>query len=490
MKRILFRMIVLCLTLALLAGCAGTADRASAGDTPDVPAPAEDFTATVPAGSQPPAESAAPPAEASVPEGFGDTVEAQAYAAALAGWFAGEETLSDPDRTLLCWEMAGWYAARERRISGYDLIPAAQIEDFLRSVGYTGEYALPEDWAEYGMAERYTTPGGEAYYAFIRHYREFDEMLGVTTEVALTPLADMGAEGTVTVHYDNGLSESGTSTMAFEPNPEEGSAFAFRMTQFTAPDDEANMVGDLTFTWEELTEANRLRNVLSIYPTVRHYNKEYGEGEMTWIYPRGDGLTILSIMDGYISGYFNGAYFTWQERENGRFLASIEDLDPGYTDPEAKDGYLTDYLSGIAEMRYESTEGDLIWTECTVRGGMLERVAVDRGTLVLREIQVFYAEDYPPSTTVFLYNETGPALECLDSWDGPMRTVTVHWEEFPDGVRTTRDETVRIPVDWEYLPWQGRWGGYTAWMNADYTRLYEYPGDGMDYTLYLTTAKG
>ena len=82
------------------------------------------------------------------------------------------------------------------------------------------------------------------------------------------------------------------------------------------------------------------------------------------------------------------------------------------------------------------------------------------------------------------------ALEFLDSWDGPMRAVTVHWEEFPNGVRVTRDEKVRIPADWEYLPRQGRWGDYTVWMNEDYTKLYEYPGDGMDYTLYLTTAKG
>ena len=490
MKRTLFRTIVLCLTLALLAGCAGAADRASAVDTADVAAPAEDSFPAVPEGSRTDGEGDVPAAEAAAPADFGDTVEAQAYAAALAGWFSGEETLSDPDRTVLCWEMAGWYAARERRITGYDLIPAAQIEDFLRSVGYTGEYVLPENWAEYGMAERFTTPDGEAYYAFIRHYREFDEMMGVTTEVALSPLEDLDAAGTVTVHYENGLSESETFTMAFEPNPEEGSAFAYRLKRIDPPDDSADMVGDFTFTWSELIEANRLRNVLSIYPTVRHYNREYGPEEVTWVYPRGDGLAILSIMDGYISGYFNGAYFTWQERDNGRFLSSIEDLDPGYTDPEARDGYLTEYLSGIAEMRYESTEGDLIWAECTVRGGMLERVAVDRGTLVLREVQVFYSEEYPPSSTVFLYDDTGPALECLDSWDGPMRTVTVHWEEFPDGVRTTRDETVRIPVDWEYLPWQGRWGGYTVWMNADYTRLYEYPGDGMDYTLYLTTAKG
>ena len=141
-------------------------------------------------------------------------------------------------------------------------------------------------------------------------------------------------------------------------------------------------------------------------------------------------------------------------------------------------------------MSFEGVEDDRIWTECTVRGGMRERIAVDRGTLVLREIQLWYSDDLPPVTTCFLYDETAPALEYLDSWDGPMRTVTLHWEDFSSGERVTRDESVRIPADWEYLPWQGRWGDYTVWMNEEYTRQYAYPGDGVDYTLYLTTAKG
>nr|MCR5173921.1 hypothetical protein [Oscillospiraceae bacterium] len=257
-----------------------------------------------------------------------------------------------------------------------------------------------------------------------------------------------------------------------------------------APPEGANTVGGLTFTWSELIEANRLSRVLSLYPAIRYYSPDFSPESVTWVYPRGDGLTILTLGDDHSSGYFNGTYFSVQKREDGRLLASIEDFDPDYTDPEARDGYLTDFLNGIAEMRFEKIEGDLIWTECTVTGGLRERVAVDRGTLALREIQVFYSEELPPYTTRFLYDSTAPALEFLDSWDGPMRAVTVHWEEFPNGVRVTRDEKVRIPADWEYLPRQGRWGDYTVWMNEDYTKLYEYPGDGMDYTLYLTTAKG
>ena len=479
MKKTLCALLISCLLLGTYSGCFGGGDSSAARmDPPDEEvifpaAAAEEDTAGQPDAGE---------------EAFPDAAEGQAFAAAMAVWMGGTELLTDPDPMMLYWEMAGWYAARIYRINGYDLIPADRIEEFLRSVGSVNTDP-PEDWLEYGAVERHTAAYGERYYAFPRHCREIDAILGVTAEVSLTPLDDRKVRSTVTVHYENGLTESHTYTLTFEKNEDKDSAFPYRLTEIVPPDG-PNIVGDLTFTWGELIEANRLSRVLSLYPAIRHFNREFSPESVTWVYPRGDGLTILTLADDYSFGCYNGAFFSLQKRENGRLLASIEDFDPDYTNPEARDGYLTDYLNGITEMRFEKIEGDLIWTECTAAGGLRERVAVDRGTLVLREVHVFYSEELPPSVTCFLYDSTGPALEYLDSWDGPMRTVTVHWEEFPDGVRVTRDEKVRIPADWEYLPRQGRWGDYTVWMNEDYTKLYEYPGDGMDYTLYLTTAKG
>ena len=76
-----------------------------------------------------------------------------------------------------------------------------------------------------------------------------------------------------------------------------------------------------------------------------------------------------------------------------------------------------------------------------------------------------------------------------------MRTVTTVWEDYVPGdgesfERTERTEFARIPADWEYLPYEARWGDYTAYANAGFTEAYSYPGDGVDYSLYLTTAKG
>ena len=424
-----------------------------------------------------------------VPAELAEAAEGQAFAAAMAGWLGGEETLNAPDRGLLCWDMAGWYAAREYRIHGHDLIPAAEIEDFLRSAGYDGPLVLPEGWTEYGAAARHTAPDGEVYYSFDQHCREIDAMLGVTTEVNTTKIDETTLESRVIAHYENGRSECRRFTVSFEPNPESGSAFPYRVTQITTPSG-PELSGELSFSWDELIAANRLKNILSIYPALRHFNREYEPDAVTWVYPRGTGLTILTRSEGYASGYINGVYFTWQPHADGEAMASIESIDEKYTDPEARDDYLLGYLDDIAEMRFDGIEGDLIWTECTVHGGMRERVAVDRGTLALREVRIYYSDDFPPSTVVFLYDDTGPALEYLDSWDGPMRTVTLHWEDFSSGERVARDESVQIPADWEYLPWQARWGDYTAWMDEGYTKPYAYPGDGVDYTLYLSTAKG
>jgi hypothetical protein len=83
-----------------------------------------------------------------------------------------------------------------------------------------------------------------------------------------------------------------------------------------------------------------------------------------------------------------------------------------------------------------------------------------------------------------------PDFKFLDSWDHSLREVSVTWESYEGQEANRYTETVSIPADWEYLPYECRWGEYTAYTNADYIGDYEYPGDNVDYELFLTTAKG
>ena len=67
-----------------------------------------------------------------------------------------------------------------------------------------------------------------------------------------------------------------------------------------------------------------------------------------------------------------------------------------------------------------------------------------------------------------------------------------YWEKYDEesGTFTYHTQTLEIPGDWEYLPYAARWGEYTPYLDARYTQSYSYPGDNIDYTIFLTAAKG
>ena len=268
MKKAWLRVLCLCALTVALAAC---------GEESAAPAPPETTAEAAVIVSASPVP--APEPESAAPELL-SAVEAQAFSAAMAAHIGGYDTPEAPDMSLFYWDMAGWYAAREYRINGYELLPAAQIEDFLRSVGYTGPLELPESWQEYEVAQFRSSPEG-VYYAFPQHCREIDAMLGVTTEVRTQALGDDAVAATVVTHYDTGAAVSRRYVLTFERNEDSQSAFFYQLTGIERPPAGAEMVGELSFTWEELLAANRLSSVFSIYPTVRHYCLEYNSDMVT-----------------------------------------------------------------------------------------------------------------------------------------------------------------------------------------------------------------
>ena len=94
------------------------------------------------------------------------------------------------------------------------------------------------------------------------------------------------------------------------------------------------------------------------------------------------------------------------------------------------------------------------------------------------------------NVTAFDYSAAPTEYRFLDSWDRPLRSVEVLWETYAGYERQLRRETVELPTDWEYLPFECRWGDFTAYTNDQYIGDYQYPGDGDGYLLFLTTVKG
>ena len=441
-------------------------------------------------------ETEAEPAE-SAAEPFAAAVGPQAFAVTMAAWLGGYEDSSALEDPLFLWDAAGWYAAWLYRTAECDLLSPEEVEGFLLSLdGEAG--ALPESWVEYGVVRVLRAMDGSESYDFAQHKLEIDEMLGVNTMVSYAEDGENALTTVLSCFYENGLSADWLFSLRFEEAGE--GAFPYRLTALQLLDDGPRMDEALNFTWEELMEANRLENVFALYPAVRISTRtglEEDDGLYgTWLFERSGAFARVSYGEDYTGGEYRGCFFECEADQDGVQRARIGHIEEDGDSSGYLDSYLCDFLSGVVIAELENEEDDLIWLVCTYRGGYQERVAVDRGTLVLRELDYSPGDELPSSITSFDYMKPAPDYSFLDSWDGALRTVTAVWEEFRENEETGEWEQVvqtvfnRIPADWEYLPYEGRWGEYTIYMDPGYTKTYAYPGDGLDYTLYLTTAKG
>ena len=420
--------------------------------------------------------------------------DAQAFAVTMAAWLSGagdDAALEDP---LFLWDAAGWYAAWLYRTAGCDLLDPASVESFVRSLG--GEPApLPEGWEEYGVVRVLRTPDGSEYYDFEQHKTEIDAMLGVDTMVSLLEGEGNSLTSVLSCYYEDDLSAEWIYALAFEPADAE-SAFPYRLTGLRLMDSGPQMDEALSFGWDELLEANRLGKLLEQYPAVR-ISSPNADGEDdglsgTWLFAQSGEPALVSYGTDYLGGEYRGCLFEYDEEAGRAVVGYIEhDKDAG-----SLDASVSDYLAGVVIVQLEKEEDDLIWLVCTFRGGYSERVAVDRGTLALRVIDYSDGDSLPSGVIRFDYMKPAPAYDFMQSWDGALRTVTAVWEDFEYDEEADEWETVTwtdtdlLPADWEYLPYSARWDLYTAYLNEGYTQPYAYPGDGVDYTLYLTTAKG
>lgn len=418
-----------------------------------------------------------------------DSVQSQAVSMALACWMSGYENgdeLSDP---LLLWDAAGWYAALLYRIEGSDLLSPERTTAFLESVGWRGVISIPDTWEEYGVVRRLAGSDGRQNLDFVQHKREADDMLGVSTELSVATLDEDTVEAVLTYHMNDEESASWVYEFDFVPAGE-GSEFPYCLVGARYRDDGPEVDPELTFTWEGLLEANRLENVLSQFPSVHIKDDGVENAPDTWLFKRGEDLALVMDSQTYVWGQYGGCYFDYEIGGEEPTRPVITEFYDPEVEWESRDAYITDYLSGICLMKLDRIEGDRIWAVCTFRSGFHEKFSFDRGTLVLREIEYTYEDGAEPSVTRFRYNDSVPPFSFLKSWDEALRMLTVVWEDYSNGWGSVHTDFVRVPMDWEYFPYEARWGDYTAYLNKGYTQLYEYPGDYVEYTLYLTTAKG
>ncbi|MBQ9661733.1 MAG: hypothetical protein IJV40_01125 [Oscillospiraceae bacterium] len=259
---------------------------------------------------------------------------------------------------------------------------------------------------------------------------------------------------------------------------------------FVVRDPAPEMDPALTFDWELLLKQNDLKNILSWFPAVKIYSKSFDMDNCTWLFRHGENPVMLTDAYGSVYGQFRGCYFELAESTDGVVRPQINGLADAAGSLENLNSFFLGYIGEPVRMQLDRIEGDLIWADAYYLGGYREKIAFDRGILVIREIMGISDTGEVVNVTAFDYDKLPTKYAFLDSWDDVLRRVDVLWESYSGMERQLRSETLWIPMDWEYYPVECRWGEVTPYTNDRYIGPYQYPGDGVNYSLYLTTAKG
>ena len=370
----------------------------------------------------------------------------------------------DTDTPEFAWNTAGWYAAYIANLELSD--DAALSEDQLKDIQnviLTGEAVMtpPDD-----INAEAETRDGKTYWKFTEINDDFHSYLGVISEVNCEKAQNNSYVVTIRDHLRFDVVEETVFNIGFKEENDSYILSEFSRNEFI----------DLDFTTDMLYDANHLSNLFSIYDNLT-ITEDHSSGYGSFVYSRktDNGYTLWT--DDGSSGYYDEFRFYTSDNATGKVSVT-----PDGTSSDCLDDY-------IAITRLPDEGADLIRLTCTeeeeifyVDYGFSSTVyTIDRGTLALKKTESFDENDESFFMAKFSYGDKLPEPDTIAAWKGPLRTVSLKLL-YSDG--ETLGLSFTIPADWEfdvyeYCPWG------TAYLDEGCTELYEYPGDGIDYTIYV-----
>lgn len=410
-----------------------------------------------------------------------ESLDRECFAIAASYCFSGLGL--NPEDPMFLWDCCGWYAALVNRIDGSRLISEDTIIALQKSLG--GEYKVPNDAERaYYLVDMYTAEGGASYYLFDWFFARLDELLGIRYEYFIEEKED-AIFFTMRFHGESGETYDTFLLMSFTED-NENMLFPRTLDYLVEYAPEVEMDPALTFDEELLLEANSMRNILNIYPALHIY---VGDSFDIWYFlVNGKPVHLTEYSDGSAYGFVDGLWFS---HENGHtWIRDQENIDPW----EESEFALTYLFDGAASMSLEEMGEETIAFRVDYRNGQYGHFVVNKGTLVLESASIVMDMDADFAyETRCEYEKSDELTPWIEELEGKLRTVTVVQETFDGAEPEINTYVLRIPVTWEFLPYEAdgdEYDTYTVWMDSDYTIPYAYPGDNLDYTLYFTTAKG
>ena len=395
--------------------------------------------------------------------GFSD-LEDLAVSSALAYRYVAWNENMKTENADFAWYAAGWYAAYKAANDGTDdpALTAEQV-NMIQDIMYSGTPTAEP--AEYIPATSETRDDGKTYWVFDSISEDFASYLGVYGEVSCEKVDDTTFNVTIRDHLRFDVVEETVFHVVFTED-----ASGYSLTEFSRSE-----FYDLDFTLDSLYEANLLSNLFSIYDNVTMIDTYPGDTPYyTYYIKTADGYAYW-IDEGDMGCYNEFQFFI------DSFGADRVTIMPIDTTSDMLDDHISYMMlpsDGDELIRLTCTETEEIFfvendEMCTV-------YTIDRGTLALKKVDMYENEEL--YYTVSFDYETAPTYpETITAWDEPLRTVTLNLIYSDD---ESLGLTYSFPADWEfdivnYCPWG------EAYFDEGFSEPYEYPGDGVDYTLYV-----
>lgn len=155
------------------------------------------------------------------------------------------------------------------------------------------------------------------------------------------------------------------------------------------------------------------------------------------------------------------------------------------------ESYVVDYFGG--QELFVKEIGEDYYKIIHTYDGMLDNenfeYIFDKETLELREYNFALFDDTTGSTVVhFNKSLSEKCSEVIEIMDGERKSITVK-SELHDFDNVIKDEvTFRIPSEWKLELLAGV--EIALYSNEGQTEIYEYPGHGIDHTIYVTNSLG
>ena len=253
--------------------------------------------------------------------------------------------------------------------------------------------------------------------------------------------------------------------------------------------EEPKQLEEVGLTYNDLVSANSVEALLQKYETIT-IESNRDEVKLFTYKSRPAFLNHVVYTDDeeYLGGWIDGFGYTLSNEGD---YASVNAFDLSEDEAFPYEDYVVDYFGG--QELFVKEIGKDYYKIIHTYDGMLENekfeYIFDKETLELREYN-FALFDGTTGSTVVDFNKplSEKCSEVIEIMDGERKNITVKSELY-DFDEVIRDEAVlSIPSDWKLELLAGV--EIALYSNEEQTEIYEYPGHGIDHTIYVTNSLG